>query len=233
MATRTHTNESIDIEAIVRLVVERLRLETANGSIARSAAQQPHLAEPSESAPDTAATNLMIEERVVTTELLRGRLEGIQSLQVMQKAIVTPAVLDDLRDHNIELRRVDASQTPTHNARVRLAILTSPATSSQSAADTLCRLFKTTATVTAQQATGGQLRQCLSQTGAAPVLFITDSPHETLWQVHQLKIRAMLCRTACEIREAKQTFQAKVLLIDSRSGLGSDIVDALRESFSE
>ena len=48
---------------------------------------------------------LAIEERVVTLEKLRGRLENIDRLVVAKKAIVTPAVKDELKDRGIELSR--------------------------------------------------------------------------------------------------------------------------------
>lgn len=92
---------SAEIETIIRIVVERLRAMSA-GKSATSATQPPLRVE----APRHA---LRIEERLVTLESLRGRLEGIQVVEVNPKAVVTPAVMDELRQQKIRLERVAAS----------------------------------------------------------------------------------------------------------------------------
>lgn len=46
---------------------------------------------------------LCVSERVVTLRTIEGRLAGARRLVVVPRAIVTPAVKDELRARNIEL----------------------------------------------------------------------------------------------------------------------------------
>jgi len=59
--------------------------------------------------PATAApanrNELTLAERVVTMRLLEGKLEGVARLVVPARAVVTPAVRDELNDRQIELIR--------------------------------------------------------------------------------------------------------------------------------
>jgi hypothetical protein len=51
------------------------------------------------------ATELTLTEKVITTRTLEGRLTGVKRLIVSQKAIVTPAVKDELKERHIDLIR--------------------------------------------------------------------------------------------------------------------------------
>jgi microcompartment protein CcmK/EutM len=56
--------------------------------------------------PSATATNeLAVSERVVTMRSIEGKLAGINRLIVSGRAVVTPAVKDELRQRNIELVR--------------------------------------------------------------------------------------------------------------------------------
>ena len=81
----TYTEQ--DVERIVLEVIRRLGLVDAP--------------------PASAAAELAITERVVTTREIEGKLAGVSRLVVLGRAIVTPAVRDELRDRNIELVRRD------------------------------------------------------------------------------------------------------------------------------
>ena len=52
-----------------------------------------------------ANSTLELEDRLVTLATINGRLVGVQQLVVPHKALVTPAVRDELRDKDIELVR--------------------------------------------------------------------------------------------------------------------------------
>jgi hypothetical protein len=77
------------LEWIVSEVVRRLRAGGAEST-------QP-------TAPST--SQLAIDERLVTLETLRNRLDKVSTLKVPAKAIVTPAVVDRLKELNIQLVR--------------------------------------------------------------------------------------------------------------------------------
>lgn len=81
------------LEWIVAEVVRRLQAGSAATQAPASASSQP------------AASELTLSERLVTLETLRGRLGGVSLLRVGAKAIVTPAVVDHLKDKQVQLVR--------------------------------------------------------------------------------------------------------------------------------
>lgn len=91
---------TIDIEQIIRVVMERL---AAAGDLMEGVAQ---MAEPAGQ-----STELVLQDRVVTTHLVEAQLGGKRTLRVGRRAVVTPAVLDLLRANKIELIRED--RTPS------------------------------------------------------------------------------------------------------------------------
>jgi len=52
-----------------------------------------------------AANELTLAERVVTMRSIEGRLNGVARLVVASRAVVTPAVRDELNERQIELVR--------------------------------------------------------------------------------------------------------------------------------
>jgi len=78
--------DGIDIDRIVREIVNRLRDEIAVLPTAE----------------------FVLDARVVTMEEVRGKLEGVQQLKLRSHAIVTPSVRDELSDRNITLVRAPA-----------------------------------------------------------------------------------------------------------------------------
>ncbi|PQO42173.1 hypothetical protein [Blastopirellula marina] len=83
-----------EIERLVRLVVERL---VAEGKPGNKPAQ-----------PIIAAGEVRLDGKLVTLSSLEGKLNAsTRVLCVPTKAVVTPAVKDELRQRKIELRRAD------------------------------------------------------------------------------------------------------------------------------
>lgn len=85
------------VDAIVRQVMERL---------AGSQTKPIHKNDPQISSSRDVAenvTSLELNDKVVTLEVLRGKLDGARRLRVRPGAIVTPAVKDELRSRAIEL----------------------------------------------------------------------------------------------------------------------------------
>ena len=79
------------LEWIVREVVRRLQAPSDTGETSVQAAR------------------LKISDRLVTTETLRQKLEGIQRVEVAANAVVTPAVVDLLRERQIDLARGEST----------------------------------------------------------------------------------------------------------------------------
>ena len=75
-----------EIESIIEEVVRRL------------VAQQ-------DQQPATAASEIVIPDRVITMDCLQGQLDGHCQLVVCERAVVTPLVQDYLQDNNITLVR--------------------------------------------------------------------------------------------------------------------------------
>ena len=84
---------SFDPELIERIVQEVVRRLLERGvEIVQSTGQQP-------------SDELHVDCKVVTLASLEGRLNGIRHVIVGLRAIVTPAVKDELKDREIELIR--------------------------------------------------------------------------------------------------------------------------------
>jgi hypothetical protein len=76
------------VEWIVAEVIRRLGLLGATGD--RSSASQ-------------AGGELALAERVVTMRSVEGRLNGVSRLRVQRRAVITPAVKDELKERKIEI----------------------------------------------------------------------------------------------------------------------------------
>jgi len=77
------------VERIVVEVIRRL------GLMHNDAAAEPH----------SNTAELTLNDKVITLRLLEGRLTGISRLSVSNRAIVTPAVRDELNQRQITLVR--------------------------------------------------------------------------------------------------------------------------------
>ena len=77
-----------DVERIVAEVIRRLRAMDSS---------------PAPAAPGPVVHDLVVTDRVITMRTVEGRLEGVQRLLVPAKAVVTPAVRDELKQRKIEL----------------------------------------------------------------------------------------------------------------------------------
>ncbi len=81
-----------EIEAIVRAVLQRLR------AVEVAPAKAPTFSPPGE---------VRLDQRLVTLEDLRDRWDGMKSLQVPTRCIITPAAKDELRQHGVDVQRFD------------------------------------------------------------------------------------------------------------------------------
>jgi hypothetical protein len=86
----TFTEEQV--AAIVVEVIRRLRLIENNQGVA--------VGERSSTTAD-----LTLTEKLITARTIENRLTGISRLLVAKRAVVTPAVKDELKKHKIELVR--------------------------------------------------------------------------------------------------------------------------------
>jgi hypothetical protein len=84
----TYTEQ--DVERIVLEVIRRLGLIDTNPTRQRGVAD---------------AADLKLTEKVITTRTIAGKLTGITRLVVQPRAVITPAVLDELKQRDIDLVR--------------------------------------------------------------------------------------------------------------------------------
>ncbi len=89
------SGSTFDIESVVREVIRRL----TNGSNGRTAGVG------ADERQNTDAGTMRLTQQVVSLAQLAGRLDGVSRLVVPSRAIVTPAVCDELRRNGIALQR--------------------------------------------------------------------------------------------------------------------------------
>lgn len=82
-----------EIDRIVAEVVRRVRALAATSSM------------PAPSQKPETTSSLNLNDKVITLATLKGKLEGITTVIVSDRAIVTPAVKDELRDRKIRWER--------------------------------------------------------------------------------------------------------------------------------
>ena len=97
------------VDAIVRQVMERL--SNLNSSTVSENNIQSASSESNES-----VQVLELSDKVITLELLRGRLSGKTRLVVRSDAVVTPAVVDELKERGVQLQAKAEPQNKSKNA---------------------------------------------------------------------------------------------------------------------
>ena len=108
-----------EIERIVREVLAELGVApmgSAAPAVDRDSAKTPPAA-----APLPAPDEVVVNSQVVTMEDVAGRLAAARRLVVPPRAVVTPAVRDELRRRNVTLVRATAS--PSRRAAVSRLVL--------------------------------------------------------------------------------------------------------------
>ncbi|MBL8850223.1 MAG: hypothetical protein JNG89_11090 [Planctomycetaceae bacterium] len=101
--------DSTLIDDIVRGVLQQL----GGGSPRAVAKPSSPVAKVSESQPRPAVAEVEIAERIVTADLLKERVNGSRLVVVGQKALVTPAAWDFIRERGLTLNRGEAKSPST------------------------------------------------------------------------------------------------------------------------
>jgi hypothetical protein len=98
---------TVDIDRIVAEVVRRLRSHAAGSSTGPSSTVS------ASNASSSQAGELVLTDKVITLSLLKGKLTGVSKLVVGERAIVTPAVRDELKQRGIAWSRSSAQKSGT------------------------------------------------------------------------------------------------------------------------
>jgi len=219
------TGATLDIEAVVAEVIRRLRqlasaddrAASVSPSASSSAAAPIPPAPPAlaPSAPTSQPDDLVLDEPVVTLQMLDGRLSQIHRVLVRRRAVVTPSVRDELRKRNIRLEhRQETTATPP-NAGELLIVRCGQSTAAAEAA----RELTTPA--------GARVVVCDDLRSAAQTLASTvrDARRigvlltEETWLAASVVNRSAVVRGACvrsvdETRAAVASLGANVLIVD-------------------
>ncbi len=192
------TVSSQEIESIVQTVVQRLR-QLGNGSAPAS---------PSPSQCDAVPGTLTLPGKVITLDLIERRLQGVQRVLIERKAIVTPAVVDELKQHGIVLERRDGSATRSVAAAGLLII--GPA----SRREALSNAIEFTAASNSCSADVCRIAAHLN-TGGTGCVWCTDLPFVALENAFQNKcLRPVLLPAPADLQRAIAQVAPNVLILD-------------------
>lgn len=109
--TRAEALTHSEIEAIVRVVLQRLRSDQDAQPTNSESMMSGPVVNPTVVASSPAA--LRLDQRLVTLEHLRDCWNGLSVLQVPKRCVVTPAVVDELRLRGVALERFTTSARPS------------------------------------------------------------------------------------------------------------------------
>lgn len=117
----------LDIDRIVREVIAELGLapdaRVAGTQRSDAPATPGSGASPAQPPATPAADTLVISGRVVTMSQLSGRLQNVRRLVVSPRAVITPAVRDELQRRNVAIQCASPSPAETA-ASLRLVLVT-------------------------------------------------------------------------------------------------------------
>lgn len=214
------------IERIVRTVVNRLRAAQAEGS------------QSADATPRTSSTaEITIDDRVITIETL-ANLAGATSVNIGQKAILTPAAKDLLRERGISLQRVSTSSgrglsTAAKPANVigLVSFACETALETNSLVEQLAR-----AGVSAEclnSAAGGVaelIPQLATNASRQKLICFTSQPSLVLCAANRhATLRAAGANCACCVREAAGSIGANLLVVKPRGKSQHQLVQLIRE----
>ena len=132
--TRADALSYSEVEAIVRVVLQRLRsAQSAQSNVARPNVARRSAAEPNNVPSLTPNSSphspLRLEQPLLTLEHLRDNWNGLRIVQVPARCVVTPAVVDELRQRGVVLERfansTAADAAHTDGASAKLLVLAS------------------------------------------------------------------------------------------------------------
>jgi len=190
------------IERIVREVVLRLRNEHAHTvKIGKNLAK-----------PAIQAGSLSLDEKVISVETLRGKLENVSQLSLQPNAVLTPAARDELRDNGVEI--VFEHAVSTFAGQPELILATTDKTNDQ---QFLARL--TQIGIKAQLRHDPSVRRLVANlTGRFSTttrgIVLTDQPYQATCVANRNPgVRAAIVRDEIELKIAKQELHPNVIVI--------------------
>ncbi|HWC89031.1 MAG TPA: RpiB/LacA/LacB family sugar-phosphate isomerase [Pirellulales bacterium] len=197
-----------DIDAVVREVLQRLAAG-ANGS----------------------PTERKLSDRVVTVSSIQGQLEGVRTIVVPHRAVITPAASDLLRARKIVVQR--SAATPAAAATGRALVLAVAETSYEPAA-LIERLARQGYAIEQLARTGmadviSELSEAAAKGGKAAVLLTGTSELALCLANRRRGVRAAIGTDRASVKRARQQIGVNVLIVNPDMTGGFQLQQILRE----
>jgi len=224
-----------EIETIIRVVLERLRqVDAAPRATARMQPASPLALQvtpvtpgtvPSAASLQSDATRLRLELPLITLEELGNNLSGIQVLEVPRRAVVTPAVLDELRQRGVKLQRLSP-----HDLRQSSSTQSSPTV--MLVAPTVMVMQQSTAAHVVEdvdpQTTLQTIVGHVSTTGNGAVWCSPRPFAAAVATRSQSQLRAVQLTSFGDLKQAVAEAQPNLLILDPRQWSAPAIANLLR-----
>lgn len=182
-------NTTKEIDRIVEEVIRRLR----------------------ETSVDQPTSTLRLTAPLITLSTIEGKLSGIRQLLVPKKAVLTPSVRDELRNHGIQVERRD--QDPPANAKTLLT-----ANLGNTDRSPLLKTLTTRTQLAEPQTVQLSLERMARQlTETTRGLVLSDEPEEIACLSNRHKtIRAFVGHDLKTVRRAK-SFRGNLMVVDANA----------------
>ena len=210
------------IEDIVRVVVQRLRAGVAAPPVPATPIVHPlaNIIQP-------AAGEIRVSDRVVTLESVKDILVDTQAIVVHPKAVVTPAVVDELRKRNIRLVRQLPIQSTQSKRPAPLLLVTTqellPALSRR-----VCSQQATTISAQDAVSTASQIEQNLSD-GNFGAIWCSATPFASVAATYgHTRLRAMQLTDLRDLPRAIDQAQPNLLILDCQTWTAPAIANLVR-----
>lgn len=224
-----------EIETIIRVVLERLRqVDAAPRATACMQPAAPLAVQVTPVTPGTVpaaaslqsdATRLRLDLPLITLEELGNNLSGIQVLEVPRRAVVTPAVVDELRHRGVKLQRLSP-----HDLRLSSSTPSSP--SVMLVAPTVMVIQQSTAARVVEDAepqiTIKTILEHVATSGNGAV-WCSPRPFAAAVAVRsQSQLRAVQLTSFGDLQQAVDEAQPNLLILDPRQWSAPAIANLLR-----
>ena len=223
MADQGATIGDWDIDALVRDVLARL----ANAPMVESRQAAPL---------EKNQAERVLHDRVITLSSIEGHWDGIRTLVVPERAVITPAARDWLREKKIALRRSAEKSTPgtAPAATAARALVLGVAETSFEPATLVERLGRDGYRIEQLARTGmgdvvAELADAAAKGGSAAVL-LTGACELALCLANRRRgVRAALGTDRSSVRRAAEQIGANVLIINPAATVGFQLHQTMRE----
>jgi len=201
-------NGQWDIDGVVREVLERLT-GGKNGSSAERT----------------------LDDRVVTVSTISGQLEGVQTIVVRHRAVITPAASDVLRARKIAVRRSAAMPATAAAGR---ALVLAVAETSYEPAGLIERLGREGYAIEQLARVGmadviAELSEAAAK-GGKPAVLLTGASELALCLANRRRgVRAAIGTDRASVKRAREAIGVNVLVVNPAVTMGFQLQQTIRE----